>query len=183
MHVGEIIHRLRKEKKMTLEELSAKCGTAVATLSRIENGKMTGTLHSHMKICDVLGIALPDFYKGLTLTKREVEVQSRKARTEIFVHNKGSTSEMLASKAMNKKMMPVMIKLNKSGVTHNEETRPGIEKFIYVLDGKIEAYIGDEKYDMTGGDTLYFESSLPHYFKNTGSGESRLICVICPPTL
>ena len=45
MLIGEIIHRLRKEKKMTLVELAEKSGVALATLSRIENGRMTGTLN------------------------------------------------------------------------------------------------------------------------------------------
>jgi phosphoribosylamine-glycine ligase len=53
---GEIIHGLRKEKKITLLELSEKSGVALATLSRIENGKMTGTLKSHMNICKTLEI-------------------------------------------------------------------------------------------------------------------------------
>ena len=183
MHVGEIIHRLRKEKKMTLLELSRKSGVALATLSRIENGRMTGTLESHMRICEALETALPDFYKNLSPAKKTIEVQTKKTRTDVFVHDKRSSSEMLASKAMNKKMMPILIKINKGGSTHKEETKTGVEKFIYVLDGKIEANIGEEKYNLTKGDTLYFESSIPHYFKNTGTGESRLISVTSPPML
>jgi transcriptional regulator with XRE-family HTH domain len=183
MQVGEIINKFREEKKMTLIELAQRSGVALATLSRIENCKMTGTLESHMKIAAALDMALPELYKDLGHSKKEVEVQTKKARTDVFVHAKSASSEMLASRVLDKKMMPVLIKINKSGATHKEETRLGIEKFIYVLDGKIEANIGDEKYNLNKDDTLYFESSLPHYFKNMGSGEARLICVTCPPTL
>jgi len=183
MHVGEIIHRLRKERKMTLLELSTRSGVALATLSRVENGIMTGTLDSHMHICEALEISLPELYRDLALSKKQVEVQTKNARPDVFVHDKTATSEMLASKILNKKMMPLLIKLNKGGATHKEETKPGVEKFIYVLDGKITADIGEEKYNLTKGDTLYFESSIPHYFKNAGTGESRIICVVCPPTL
>ena len=183
MHVGEVIHRIRKEKKMTLLELSQASGVALATLSRIENGKMTGTLESHMNICRALDITLPELYRDLSPAKKSVEVQTKKGRTDVFLHDKRATSEMLASNVLNKKMMPVIIKVRKRGATHKEETKLGIEKFIYILDGKIEANIGDEKYTMSAGDTLYFEASLPHRFKNVGPGESRLICVISPPTL
>ena len=145
MHVGEIIHRLRKERKMTLLELSEQSGVALATLSRVENGKMTGTLESHMNICKALGVSLPDFYRDLSLSKSSVEVQTEESRADVFLHDKKATSEMLASNAMNKKMMPVMVKINKGGVTHNEETKVGIEKFIYVLEGRIEVDIGEEK--------------------------------------
>jgi len=181
MHVGEIIHRLRKEKKMTLLELSAKSGVALATLSRVENGKMTGTLESHMRICEALETTLPEFYRDLALSKKQVEVQTKRSRTDVFIHDKSAASEMLASKILNKKMMPMLIKINKGGATHEEETKPGVEKFIYILDGRIEAFIGEEKYNLTKGDTLYFESSIPHHFKNTCAGESRLLCVTSPP--
>jgi transcriptional regulator with XRE-family HTH domain len=183
MHVGEIIKRLRKEKRMTLLELSEKSGVALATLSRIENGKMTGTLDSHMHIADSLEISLPDFYRDLAYSKKQVEIKSKTAATDVFIHDKNAASEMLVSKGTNKKMLPILIRLNKGGVTHREETKTGVEKFIYVLDGNIEALVGDEKYNLAKGDTLYFESSLPHYFKNTGRSEARLISVVSPPTL
>lgn len=181
MHVGEIIHRLRKEKELTLLELSEKSGVALATLSRIENGKMTGTLESHMNICKALEITLPELYKDLSASKKTLEIRSRKEHADVFVHDKNSSAEMLASKVLNKKMMPILIKIAEGGSTHKEETKSGVEKFVYVLDGKVEANIGEETYNLTRGDTLYFESSLPHQFKNTGKGESRLICVISPP--
>ena len=183
MNVGAIIHKIRKEKRMTLLELSAKSGVALATLSRMENGKMTGTLESHMQICRALEISLTDLYKDLVASARKVEVKSGKARTDVFVHDKKATSEMLAVNSLNKKMMPVMVKIAKGGRTHSEETKVGIEKFIYVLDGKLEAIIGEDKYNMVKGDTLYFESSVPHYFNNTGKSEARLISVVSPPAL
>ena len=183
MQVGEIIHGLRKEKKMTLLELSNKSGVALATLSRMENGKMTGTIDSHMRICQALEIALPDLDRDLVASTRTIEVQTKKTRTDVFVHDKKATAEMLAPNVLNKKMMPTMIKIAKGGNTQKEETKPGIEKFLYVLDGKVEACIGDEKYALSRGDTLYFESSAPHYFKNTGAADVRMICVVCPPAL
>ena len=183
MHVGEIIHKLRKERKMTLLELSRKSGVALATLSRMENAKMTGTLESHMNICNALEISLPDLYQDLVASTKKVDVRTKAARTEVFVHDKKATSEMLAPNVLNKKMMPTMIRIAKGGDTHNEETKPGIEKFAYVLDGRIETNIGKQKYTLSKGDTLYFEASTPHRFRNIGSGEARVICIVAPPVI
>jgi transcriptional regulator with XRE-family HTH domain len=183
MHVGNAIHKLRKERKMTLLELSEKSGVALATLSRVENNKMTGTLDSHIEICKALEINLPDLYKDLSASKKTIELHPKSNKTDIFIYDRKTSSEVLASNFMNKKMMPILIKIGKSGRTHSEETRPGVEKFIFVLDGKIEATIGENKYNMVKGDTLYFESSFPHYFKNIGNGEARVISVVSPPVL
>ena len=183
MQIGDTIHKLRKGHKMTLLELSEKSGVALATLSRMENNKMTGTLESHMKICDALQVALPELYKNLYPSKKAVDVQTKKSRTDVFIHDKKSSEEMLASKILNKKMMPVLVKIAKGGRTQKEETKPGIEKFIYVLDGKIEASIGEEKYNLQKGDTLYFEAAVPHFFRNTHNHDSRLLSIASPPIL
>jgi uncharacterized cupin superfamily protein/DNA-binding Xre family transcriptional regulator len=183
MHVGEIIHNLRKEKKLTLLELSQQSGVALATLSRMENGKMTGTLESHMAICKALEISLPELYKDLSPARNAIEVQTGKKTTDVFIHSKKATSELLVSNVLNKKMMPSIIKLEKGGCSHKEETKHGTEKFIYILDGKVIANIGDDKYNLTKGDTLYFESSILHYFCNDGTANAQIICVTTPPAL
>jgi transcriptional regulator with XRE-family HTH domain len=180
--IGKTIHALRKENNMTLLELADKSGVALATLSRMENGKMTGTLESHMKICDALGIALPELYKNLYSPRKAVDLQKQRSRTEVFIHDKKSSEEILASKILNKKMLPVLIKISKGGKTQKEETRPGIEKFIYVLEGKIEADINEEKYNLAKGDTLYFDGHTSHFFKNTHDHDAKLLCMISPPT-
>lgn len=183
MPIGDVIHRFRKEKKMTLAELTDKSGVALATLSRMENNRMTGTLESHINICKALDITLADLYKDLPGSRKTVEVLPKKAHTDVFVHDKRSSSEMLASKVLDKKMMPILIKIQAGGTTQTEETKSGVEKFLYILHGKLEAAVGAEKYHLTKGDTLYFEASLPHSLKNTGQDEAHIIAVISPPVL
>jgi len=183
MYIGERVKKLRKEIDMTLVELSEKSGVAVASLSRIENNKMTGTLESHIAISNALGINISDLYQGLAADKKAPVVQTSSDRTDVFVHDNKSVSEMLTSKVLEKKMMPVLIKVEPKGATHKEETKRGIEKFIYVISGKVEAVVGDNTYALNESDTLYFDSSSPHYFKNVGTGEARIVCVISPPVL
>jgi transcriptional regulator with XRE-family HTH domain len=183
MSIGKTIHTLRKESKMTLLELAEKSGVALATLSRMENDKMTGTLESHMKICDALSIALPELYADLYPVRKSVELQRQKSRNEVFIHDKKTSSEILASKVLNRQMMPVLLKIGKGGSTHKEETKRGVDKFIYVLDGKIEAALGDEKYVLGRNDSLYFEANVPHCFKNIGTSDARVMSVTCPPVL
>ena len=71
MYVGDRIKGLRKEKKLKLKELAEKSGVQIATLSRIEHKKMTGTLDSHAKIAQALGVDVTELYrelKGKTVT-------------------------------------------------------------------------------------------------------------------
>ncbi|NQT07187.1 MAG: cupin domain-containing protein [Candidatus Omnitrophica bacterium] len=183
MKIGGRVRQLRQESGLTLEELSNKSGIALASLSRMENDKMVGTLESHMKICKAIGITLSKLYTGLEREKKDIDLHKGKQDAEVFVHNKTSSSELLTSKVLDKKMMPIMLKIKPNGATTKEENKIGTEKFIYVLDGELEIEIGNEKYSLSKDDSLYFNASLPHTFRNTGKTEVRCICTATPPVL
>ena len=87
MKLGKRLKALRKEKKITLKELSEKSGVQIATLSRIENDIMTGTLQSHINICRVLGISLSDFYRELENEAKTVSLTKEKEKHPSFVHS------------------------------------------------------------------------------------------------
>lgn len=182
MKIGKKLKMLRKDRTMTLRELSRKSGVAIATLSRIEHDIMTGTLKSHINICKALGVGLADFYRELESEHKTISFIKQKEKHESFVHPKKSTIEMLTTKIMNKKMMPVSIRIKKGGQTHKEENKPGTEKFIYMLEGILIAEIGKEKHKLSKGDSLYFDASLPHVFSNDGRSDAVAICVLTPPT-
>ena len=182
MKIGSIIRQLRQNNDLTLEDLSKKSGMALATLSRIENDKMTGTLASHLKISRALGVTLAQLYSDLGEGK-SIDVQKKSGRTDISVHKNKFYSEILTSNVLDKKMMPVMIRIQARGSTNRDEGKIGQEKFVYVVEGNIEALIDSEKYNLNTGDTLYFNASLSHQLKNTSDNEARCICVVTPSSL
>ncbi|MGB2878655.1 MAG: XRE family transcriptional regulator [Candidatus Omnitrophota bacterium] len=183
MKIGKRLKELRKEQNMTLEELSKKSGVALATLSRIENNKMTGTLVSHNRLCKALGTSLVELYGELEDEAKVIETVPRRKRTEHFIHAQKAKYELLVTKTLDKKIMPLMMVLGKGGETQKEKNKPGIEKFIYVMTGVIEANVGGQNYALKKGDSLYFDASLPHFFKNKTKTEAEAICVISPPAL
>jgi len=183
MKIGRRIHTLREEQNLTLKDLSERSGVALATLSRIENDKMTGTLESHLAIAQALGSTLSELYKHLSGAGKAPEVLPAAKRTDVFVHDKRSVSEMLIARSLSRKMMPVMIRLQRGGTTHTEEHRKGSEKFVYVMAGKVEASVGGTTYTLNARDTLYFDSSTPHSFRNAGAAEARIMTVETPPSL
>jgi len=183
MKVGERIRELRKKRDMTLEELSRKSGVALATLSRMENGRMTGTLNSHNRICKALGTSLAELYKEVEDSSKTVDSVPKTGRPEPFVHTHKAQYELLVTKTLDKKIMPLIIKITSGGETRKEQNEPGVEKFIYIISGSLDAVIGNQTYTLKRGDSLYFDASLPHAFKNRTKTKTAAICIISPPTL
>ncbi|MCK5451639.1 MAG: cupin domain-containing protein [Candidatus Omnitrophica bacterium] len=183
MKIGKRIRELRKEKNITLENLSKKSGVALATLSRMENCKMPGTLKSHNKICKALNVSIAELYRELENESKTVESVPKEKRTEHFVHAKKATYELLITKTLNKKIMPLMMRLAVGGRTQKEQNPTGVEKFIYVITGTFNAQIGKTSYTLKRGDSLYFDASLSHEFTNKSNSGAEAICIISPPAL
>lgn len=183
MNIGKKIRQLRKERGITLNELSQKSGVALATLSRMENDKMTGTLKAHKNICRALNVSLADLYANIEDESKTVENIPGKERTEHFIHSPKARYELLVTKTMDKKIMPLVIKLEPGGKTQTEQNRPGVEKFVYMLSGTLKATVGKKQYSLKSGDSLYFDASLPHIFENTSKNRAEAVCVISPPAL
>jgi mannose-6-phosphate isomerase-like protein (cupin superfamily) len=143
---------------------------------------MTGTLESHMRISQALGTTLVELYKGLSPAGRGAEVRVTKPEHDILIRGGDFSAEMLGARTSDKRMTPLLLRIGKNGQTPRDETKRGAEKFLYVLEGKVEVNLGDdERYPLHRGDTIYFDSSIPHRFRNTGGNEARLICVTSRP--
>ncbi|MDD5504201.1 MAG: XRE family transcriptional regulator [Candidatus Omnitrophica bacterium] len=181
--MAEKIRGLRKEKGLTLKALSLSSGVALATLSRIETGKMRGTVESHKAIASALGQTLSQLYSNLENKKTPIEYQNIENRTDLFLHNDKASYHMLTSNILSKKMMPVMLKLSSGGRTSIERPCAAAEKFLYVLRGCVEVVIGKTRHVLKKSETLYFNAGLSHYIKNPRKDEALIICVTTPPAL
>jgi len=182
MFIGEKLHAIRKAKRISLTELSEKSGVQMATLSRIENKKMVGTLESHIQIAKALGVDVTELYKGISQQNALIDFGQDK-NTDVFTHSDEASFEILTKNIMNKKMMPTLVRIEEGGKTSKEQAQGGTEKFIFVLDGHVEINISTQVFTLHKYNTLYFDASLPHYFKNIGKGVVKLICVGTPVSL
>lgn len=182
MKIGKRLKALRKERDITLGELSKKTGVALATLSRMENDLMPGTLKSHMIICKVLGVSISDLYRELEDESKTLESVSSAGRPERLVQGDKIRYELLVTRAMDKKLLPVLMHISPGGHTQNEKDKRGVEKFVYVMKGAMEAVVGDSSYTLKRGDSLYFDASVPHRFSTAAKSGAEVISVTSKAT-
>ena len=183
MLIGDKLHEIRKSKKITLTELSNKSGVQLATLSRIENKRMTGTLESHIAIAKALGIEVIELYNSVIRDQKKEEISEGTQSSEIFTHNEKSSFEILTKNVLTKLMMPSLIRIEEGGATQQEQNSPTSEKFLFVLEGIVEVFIDIKSFRLEKNSTLYFDASLPHMFKNIGRGVAKVLCVATPVSL
>ena len=180
MKVGNRIREIRKAKKVTLVELSKQTGIAQATLSRIETGTMVGTVESHRKIAEALGLGLAELYAPLDRRYQEV-VHAKKETPRKVVHQGRSCQiELLTQEVTKKKITPLLLTLSANGRTSQEQNERGVEKFVWVLEGEVDVVLEKETHSLKPGETLYFDASLPHRVLNPKSKTAKLLVAVSP---
>lgn len=183
MKLGKRIKELRKSKNLTLVELSKASGVQIATLSRIENDKMVGSLESHMNIAKALGVDITDMLAAADEKKSFVDLQNGEPKTDVYLGSNKASFEILTSNILQKAMMPSLIKIESGGHTNKEQNKKGAEMFIYVLKGEVVITIENKPYPLHAGNTLYFDASLEHHFSNKSKGLVEILTVKTPVNL
>lgn len=72
-NLGRTIRRLRIKRNWTLKELSDKTGIQSATLSRMENHKMIGTLDAFNALAEAFGMKLSELFQECEKDQSEAD--------------------------------------------------------------------------------------------------------------
>ena len=56
------------------------------------------------------------------------------------------------------------------------------EEGAVVIHGQLEITVGDQRRVLGPGDAYYFDSRLPHRFRNVGDGECEVVSACTPPS-
>lgn len=167
---------LRQKEGLSLIELAKSSGVQIATLSRIEHDKMTGTVEAHAKIAYTLNTSLSDFYRGIKVASNPIEAPIIEKTPEIITHDNVS-SQLLTKDVSSKKLLPTLLTIEPNGKSTIDKAKFSAEEFIYMLKGSIEVTVGNKTYKLSEGNAFYFNANEPHHFKNLRKTKAKLICV------
>jgi transcriptional regulator with XRE-family HTH domain len=163
--VGARIRQLRKEKGISLEDLSSLTGFDVALLEDIETGKEQPQLGTVMKLSKALDSAVGRLVSGMgtklySITRKNDRKQV--VRTASKTSKKNVYSYMsLAPEVQGRHMEALIVQLEKNE-TKEISVHNG-EEFVFVLDGVANLTIANESYDLEPGDSAYYLSTTAHY--------------------
>lgn len=181
LSLGSRIRALRKERRLSLEQLAVKAKVALATLSRMENDKGSGTFRTHQRIADALNLPIPELYRYLQDPEQEATfIEPGSEEAETFTYDENSSAVLLTRQISAKQMLPQMVILQPGGKTTLEQYASGTERWLFGLEGSLEVIVGEKRYQIDPGGTLYFKASLPHHFYNGNAKTAKVISVTNP---
>jgi transcriptional regulator with XRE-family HTH domain len=169
---------IRKEKSITLQELSEMVGVTKGMLSQVENNRTIPSLTVFLNIIKSLQIDINDFFKDFNPKNESKVIFKKKASYLPFEKENtiGFDYKRILSCTINGYYLDVVLLT----ITHNA-TRPMVKtdayEYKYILKGNVEYIIGEETFAMEEGDSIFFDATVPHNPKNTGETEAQLLAI------
>ena len=136
------------------------------------------SLDTLWKITSALNITL--FYLFEQVESKSVAVVRKEKQKKIEIPQSNVLYQLL-SPDINRKIEFLMLKLKPGNHPGELISHPGEECGV-VIQGTIGIRIGGEQYILNQGDSIYFDSSIPHRFYNPGSEEAIGVWAMTPPT-
>jgi transcriptional regulator with XRE-family HTH domain len=186
LNLGNKIRNLRKLRALTLQEVSDLSGLSKPLLSQIENNIAAPPIATLIKISMALGVKIGHFFRDHEMEDRIVVVKKheRYGVKKLF-HNQNESTvgyrwESLAYPMARKQMEPFIVEIEprKEGECLFNDHKG--EEFHFILEGKVEFRTADRMVLLESGDSIYFDSGIPHALCGVG-GMARALIIIYTP--
>lgn len=186
LNLGNKIRNLRKQRALTLQEVSDLTGLSKPLLSQIENNIAAPPIATLIKISTALGVKISHFFRDQEMGDRIVVVRKdeRYSVKKLFHHKNeskvGYRWESLAYPMVGKQMEPFIVEIEPRDEDHLLYNDHKGEEFHFVMKGKVEFRSAEQTHILEKGDSLYFDSSIPHALRGVGGVAKSLIIIFAP---
>lgn len=185
--IGEKIKGLRTAKEISLDELADRTGLAIEQITRIEENIDIPSLTPLVKLARALDVRLGTFFDDQTDEAGPVVCRHGEAEDAIpFSNNTIDARQHLHYHALSRNktdrhMEPFLIDIDADGNCEFNLSAHEGEEFIMVLKGTVEINYGKYTYLLEEGDTIYYDSIVPHHVHAFEGQAARVLAVVYTP--
>lgn len=176
--IAKNIKKIRLDNNLSQEKLAELSGLTKGYISKIEKSDTAPPLSTLSKIATALNVDIT------VLTAEELElpgdvdlciVRKGEGKKISSATLEGYHYEALAYKKSGKNMEPFLLMpaFDERAVFVHEG-----EEFMYVMQGVHEFIYKDKKYVLKEGDSIYFDSRIPHTGRSVGKKRAKILAVM-----
>jgi transcriptional regulator with XRE-family HTH domain len=186
--VGPRLREHREGQQLSLREVARRLDISPSALSQIETGKSRPSVSTLYAIVSTLGISLDELFGGQALSPRRASrpragagappvvtsldadrVQRAATRHRIGLESGVLWERLTAQPDSDADFLYVVYEPGGSSSPNDLFMRHAGREYGLVLTGTLEVTVGFETYDLGPGDSISFDSTIPHRLRNTGS--------------
>jgi transcriptional regulator with XRE-family HTH domain len=176
--LGQRIRELRSTRGLTLTALADETGLSTGLISQVERGLSDPSLETLRRIAKVLGVPIFSLFQQDDSTVVSVVRKDRRMQVRSPDH------DIIYSRISpgHGRLEVLHGRLGPHSASAPEPWSHPSEECVVVLSGALIVEVGIEHYALAEGDSCYFDSSLPHRYRNPHASSAEFIVTVTPPS-
>ena len=185
--VGRKVQELRESLQLSVEELAERSGVEVSVILGIEAGELVPSLTPLIRITRALGVRLgtlldDDENLGPALVRQADYTETTRLNAlETHSDAGGLIFSALAEGKASRHMEPFFITLTPSDALEHELSAHEGEEWLFALEGPLEIEYGREIYVLWPGDSIYYDSIVPHQVRSHEGAPAKFVACVYTP--
>jgi transcriptional regulator with XRE-family HTH domain len=178
--VGSKLKELRRRRRLAMRQLANRSGVSHSTISLIERDRLSPSVDTLGAILDALGTTLTSFFSQLDADLTRSPFYMAADMVEIG-RIEAISYRMVGFGYPNRQLLMLHETYAPKADTGQAFSHAAQEAGI-VTRGSVELTVGSETKLLRAGDGYYFDSRLPHRFRNAAKLPAEIVSAITPPT-
>jgi len=174
--IAQSVKARRKALGFTLRELSRRSGVSTSMLSAIEWGQKSPSVGILSSIAAALDVPVSHLIEK---ESGKATVLTRAADLTKVTDEHGVSREHLGAVVQGSPVEFIRYTLPARGIAGCfAPHRPGTIERVFLLSGRVKVTVGEERHDLSAGDTIVYHADTNHGFTNLGSKPAVIHLVI-----
>jgi transcriptional regulator with XRE-family HTH domain len=179
-NAGERLRTIRELYGLSQRALAKKAGVTNGMISMVEQNRNSPSLATLKKILEAIPISFAEFFSTELNGQQQIVF---KADELVEIGSSGFSFKQVGRDLKDKAMQILHERIEPGADSGEDMLRHDSEEGGVVTQGRLELTVGGETYILGPGDAYYFDSRIPHRFRNIGEGEVEMVSACSPPTL
>ncbi|QNE35590.1 helix-turn-helix domain-containing protein [Leifsonia shinshuensis] len=181
--IGDTVRARRKARGLTLSAMTERTGLSTAIISQIERGLANPSFTTLAQLAHGLDIPVGELFAQQPVSRSPVVRKSeRRDLLSTVAEARGRTVFELLSPDLHGTLEAIWVETPPGHDSSGTPFTHRGEEFGLIISGRKEVYVDGEQYVLEEGDSITFNSTVPHWYKNTSDEVCRAIWVISPPS-
>lgn len=178
--VGRKLRAMRLAFGLSQRELAKRAGVTNGMISLIEQGRVSPSVGSLQKILAAVPMTMAEFFTRDLESQVDVVFRFE----DLPDVGTGAIQYRLVAASRRDRKMSILWETYEPDSDTGEDllTHSGEEGGV-VVEGELELTVAGKTWLLGPGDAYYFDSRLPHRFRNPGKEAARIVSANTPPTI
>ena len=174
--LGEKIKKIRESNDWTIESLAQKTDQTPEFIQKVETNEVVPSVSFLLKLSRALGVDPGTFLSD----EEKAHIQDKRAQA-FTTRTRNYAYQTLTPGAENQHLRGFMITIEAKQAHKPVAYKHEGEEFIYVMEGSLELTLDNKVNNLKSGESMHYNSEIPHKLKNKGNETTRCLVMLYTP--